>query len=100
MLLDPGVELAVKRLDGAEVELLDEKLAADGAKEALDLAFGRAVADGRVKTLVAEASGTTFSAQVWIDASYEGDLLAAAGVNMTWGREAAAPPVWPSSAAI
>ena len=33
-------------------------------------------------------STTTFSASVFIDASYEGDLLAAAGVSFEFGREA------------
>jgi hypothetical protein len=33
--------------------------------------------------------GATFSAKVFVDASYEGDLMAQAGVSYTWGREAA-----------
>jgi len=32
---------------------------------------------------------TTYSASVFIDGSYEGDLVAASGVSVAWGREAA-----------
>ena len=32
-------------------------------------------------------SGDVFSGQVFIDASYEGDLMAQCGVTFTWGRE-------------
>ncbi|KXJ88644.1 FAD dependent oxidoreductase-domain-containing protein [Microdochium bolleyi] len=42
-----------------------------------------------VKTLITE-QGTTFSGRLFIDATYEGDLLAAAGVSTTIGRESAA----------
>ena len=34
-------------------------------------------------------AGDELHADVFIDASYEGDLLASAGASMTWGREAA-----------
>lgn len=34
-------------------------------------------------------NGATFRAQMYIDSSYEGDLLAQAGVSYTWGRESA-----------
>ena len=34
--------------------------------------------------------GSEYSSQVWLDASYEGDLLAAAGISYIVGREAAA----------
>ncbi len=33
------------------------------------------------------ADGTTFRAKQFIDTTYEGDLMAAAGVTFTWGRE-------------
>src|SRR5690606_3815918 len=32
-------------------------------------------------------SGKTFKARVFLDASYEGDLMARAGITYTWGRE-------------
>lgn len=39
------------------------------------------------RTVSVETDAGVFSADVFIDASYEGDLLAAAGISMTWGRE-------------
>ncbi|MCY4187169.1 MAG: FAD-dependent oxidoreductase [Bryobacterales bacterium] len=44
------------------------------------------VADGRIQRLATE-SGKRFSASAFIDATYEGDLLAAAGVSYEVGRE-------------
>lgn len=41
---------------------------------------------GRITQVEAE-NGAIFSAPVFIDASYEGDLMAQAGVSFTWGRE-------------
>ena len=61
-----------------------------------------AVTARRVTTLTTVAGGI-FTGDVFIDASYEGDLLAAAGATTTFGREAAAQygeagagvqPVW------
>lgn len=43
--------------------------------------------EGWIRELVA-ADGTVFRAKVFVDATYEGDLLAAAGVTYTVGREA------------
>jgi hypothetical protein len=42
-----------------------------------------------LRSIVTE-NGAAFSAKVFIDASYEGDLMAQAGVSYTWGREASA----------
>jgi hypothetical protein len=59
----------------AKIEpLFDQRLA--GAKKE----------GGRV-TSITTAKGDGFEAAVWIDASYEGDLLARAGVACVWGRE-------------
>lgn len=44
------------------------------------------LADGRIESILLE-SGLTVRAKVFIDASYEGDLLARAGVSYTVGRE-------------
>ena len=44
--------------------------------------------DARIATIALE-NGATFSGRVFIDASYEGDLMAMAGVSYTWGREGA-----------
>lgn len=38
-------------------------------------------------TQITMADGTIFRAQEFIDTTYEGDLMAAAGVTFTWGRE-------------
>lgn len=43
----------------------------------------------RILTLTTE-KGTRFAGQIFADASYEGDLLAQAGVEFTWGREGVA----------
>ncbi len=47
---------------------------------------GADVTDGRITALRTE-NGKVFRAKVYIDASYEGDLMAAAGVSNTVGRE-------------
>jgi hypothetical protein len=44
---------------------------------------------GRVASIAME-NGETFRARMFADASYEGDLMAAAGVTYTWGRESQA----------
>jgi hypothetical protein len=38
-------------------------------------------------TEISMENGATFKAKVFIDATYEGDLMAQAGVSYTWGRE-------------
>ncbi|MGH9937560.1 MAG: FAD-dependent oxidoreductase, partial [Blastocatellia bacterium] len=35
-------------------------------------------------------NGVTFQAAIFVDASYEGDLMAQSGVDFTWGRESSA----------
>lgn len=42
--------------------------------------------DGRIEA-VRMKNGSTFAAKVFLDCSYEGDLMARAGVSYTWGRE-------------
>lgn len=44
------------------------------------------VKDGRITALLTD-DGSVYSGRMYIDASYEGDLLAAAGVSYTVGRE-------------
>jgi hypothetical protein len=59
----------------AKIEpLFDQRLA--GAKK-----------EGARLASISTRKGDTFEAAVWIDASYEGDLLAKAGVPCVWGRE-------------
>lgn len=55
--------------------------------EWLDRAKGVVVRDGRIAS-IATLSGKTFAGKVFIDATYEGDLMAAAGVKYHVGREA------------
>ncbi len=55
--------------------------------ERLDLSAGVRKHGSRIHTIVME-SGRTFQARMFIDATYEGDLLAKAGVSYHVGREA------------
>ncbi|MDE0621479.1 MAG: FAD-dependent oxidoreductase [Bryobacterales bacterium] len=54
--------------------------------ERLDRSSGVNVEDGRVQSIATE-SGAKFAGSAFIDATYEGDLMAAAGVSYTVGRE-------------
>lgn len=53
----------------------------------LDRAKGVEVVDGRIRSITT-LDGKTFAGKVFLDATYEGDLMAAAGVSYTVGREA------------
>jgi len=53
----------------------------------LDLANGVKKSGGRISTIVMD-DGTNYGGKIFIDATYEGDLLAKAGVAYTVGREA------------
>jgi len=55
--------------------------------ERLDLKRGVEKNDVRIASIAME-SGRRFRARVFIDATYEGDLMAKAGVKYTLGREA------------
>ncbi|HVK17541.1 MAG TPA: FAD-dependent oxidoreductase [Fimbriiglobus sp.] len=67
-------------------EMLDEHKVPVVLGERLDRAKGVKL-DGKRITSIATESGKTFAGKVFIDATYEGDLLAAAGVSYTVGRE-------------
>lgn len=54
--------------------------------ERLDLARGVIKQDGRILSVLME-SGRRYHAKVFIDASYEGDLMALAGISYAVGRE-------------
>jgi hypothetical protein len=56
--------------------------------EWLDRASGVKKEGGRI-TSITMLSGRTYTGKVFLDATYEGDLMAAAGVRYTVGREAA-----------
>jgi hypothetical protein len=53
----------------------------------LDRSKGVEVEDGRIRSITT-LNGKTFAGKVFMDATYEGDLMAAAGVSYTVGREA------------
>jgi hypothetical protein len=55
--------------------------------EKLDRKNGVEMKDGRIVSITT-LSGKTFRAKMFIDATYVGDLMAAAGVDFTVGREA------------
>lgn len=45
---------------------------------------------GNRLTSISAENGSTFRAEIFADATYEGDLMKQAGVSYTWGRESAA----------
>ena len=69
-----------------------EKVYDDMLREArVAVRFGTSVAgvekDGPRIRSITLIDGSVLSAKVFVDASYEGDLMARAGVSHTWGRE-------------
>ena len=48
------------------------------------------VRDGARLTRIVMENGAAFAATIFADATYEGDLMAQAGVSHTWGREGSA----------
>lgn len=69
-----------------------EQVLKDWLKEkGVEVLFGHrldqvAMKDGRIESVRME-NGSTFAAKVFMDCSYEGDLMARAKVSYTWGRE-------------
>lgn len=55
--------------------------------EWLDRESGVKTEDGKIVSMTT-LSGNTYAGKVFVDATYEGDLMAAAGINYTVGREA------------
>jgi hypothetical protein len=72
-------------------KILDEMCREAGVvvvkRERLDLKSGVVKKAGRIENIRME-SGKIFSGKMFVDATYEGDLLAKAGVSYTVGREA------------
>jgi hypothetical protein len=68
-------------------EMLGEAKVVVFFKERLDRKSGVKKAGDRITSVTME-SGKVFNGRMFIDATYEGDLLAAAGVNYHVGREA------------
>jgi flavin-dependent dehydrogenase len=82
---------------GQEVAWMFEPHVAEGilkemlAEQKVPVKFGQALAsidetDGRIRSFKT-TDGTEYSAKVFIDATYEGDLMKAAGVSYKVGRE-------------
>ena len=69
-----AIRVTLKMLDEAGVTVLTERYLKSVTKEG-----------PRIKSLVTKNG--TFAARVFVDGSYEGDLMAAAGVDWTIGRE-------------
>jgi len=67
-------------------QMLEEVRVPVITQERLDLNGGVAVSDGRIVFIRME-SGRIFYGKMFIDATYEGDLMAKAGVSYTFGRE-------------
>jgi hypothetical protein len=68
-------------------EMLAEARVTPLMNERLDRRHGMEKRGGRIESITME-SGRAFAAKMFIDASYEGDLMAAAGVAFHVGREA------------
>jgi len=89
-----GKDGAVWTFEPHVAEMTFEKFIAERGitvhrNEWLDRAPGKGVAkrDGRIVS-ISMLSGKTYRGRMFIDATYEGDLMAAAGVSYTIGREA------------
>ncbi len=68
-------------------ELLTEAGITPLLNQRLDRKLGVKNSAGRIETITME-SGRAFAARMFVDATYEGDLMAAAGVSFHVGREA------------
>ncbi len=84
-------EDAIWRFEPSVAEKMYEKMIAEEKikivkNEQLDLENGVVVQDNRIVSITME-SGKVFSGSMFIDATYEGDLMAKAAVSFTVGRE-------------
>jgi hypothetical protein len=67
-------------------QMLEEENIQVIRNDRLDLAGGTVVNEGLISSITME-SGLEFTGKMFIDATYEGDLMASAGVSYTVGRE-------------
>ncbi len=67
-------------------EMIDQENITLVYNERLNRATGVKKIKGKILSIEME-SGTIFSGKMFIDATYEGDLMASAGVSYTYGRE-------------
>lgn len=77
---EPSAALSVYK------DMLDEQKVDLVYKERLNRKSGVTMAKGRIQSIKME-SGKVFIGDIFIDATYEGDLMAMAGVSYTYGRE-------------
>lgn len=87
--LNPDTELASVFEPKVAEAIFDEMVKQAGVKVIkgrLDLKGGVKKADGRISAIKLE-DGSTITGRMFIDASYEGDLMAKAGVSFMVGRE-------------
>ena len=68
-------------------QILNEWVRGSGAEVLFEQRLASVKKSGARITEISTLNGTRFSAKVFIDASYEGDLMAGAGVSYTVGRE-------------
>ncbi|HVT29668.1 MAG TPA: FAD-dependent oxidoreductase [Lacipirellulaceae bacterium] len=78
---EPHVAMKIYR------EMLAEASVKPVMNERLDRRHGVKKTGGRIESITME-SGRVFAGQMFIDGTYEGDLMAAAGVSFVVGREA------------
>ena len=87
--LNPETELASVFEPKVAEAIFDELIKEAGVQiieGRLDLKKGSEMTDKRISKIILE-DGSTVAGKMFIDASYEGDLLAQAGVSFTVGRE-------------
>ncbi|MEV0329757.1 FAD-dependent oxidoreductase [Micromonospora echinospora] len=69
-------------------EVFDDLLAEHGVPVYLGVRLAQVVRAGNRITALTTDNGQTFAGQMFVDATYEGDLMAKAGVSYALGREA------------
>ncbi|MBX3179739.1 MAG: FAD-dependent oxidoreductase [Candidatus Hydrogenedentes bacterium] len=67
--------------------VLREWLEASGVTAVFGSRLDRVEKDGTTIRSITLLNGETYAAPIFIDCSYEGDLLPRAGISYTWGRE-------------
>ena len=68
-------------------QVLGEMLQEAGVQVFLEQRAGTVAREGTRLVRLTTLAGDTFRGKVFLDASYEGDLLPRAGISYTWGRE-------------
>jgi hypothetical protein len=93
LVFDPASEVSVERVDVTEVECAVQEGGADGAKEALDLAFGGAIADGGVAEQTADAAADLGDFLGRVDAAV---VCVLRSYSRLFGESPNQPPVLPA----